>query len=332
LNGFKRRDRTKRVTTAPDVLKRRISEGILAFPASPFTASGGLDAKGFAEHIDFLAAYHPSAIVPAGGAGELFSLSAKEQETLIRIAVERSLDSPVIAGIGQGIAIATETARLAERLGASGVLLFPPYLVTPEQEGLFAYIRQVCRSVSIGVIVYSRNNGVVAPDTALRLAEACPNLIAIKDGIGDFEALVSLKQRAGDRLCLINGVPTAEIIAPQCFAMGVRSYTSAVFSFLPLVASRYFRAVRDNDRAMVDRFLGEFYVPLSALRNRQRGYAVAIVKAGLRAVGRPAGSVRPPLVDLTADAERELAVLIARAGDLVEEAAPELPAAAKGMR
>jgi 5-dehydro-4-deoxyglucarate dehydratase len=315
------------VTLAREVLKRRISEGVLAFPATPFTPAGSLDAEGFRRHVADLAAFRPSAMVPVGGAGEIFSLSLGEHETLTRAAVEATPEIPVIVGAGFGIAIASDMARMAEAAGATAILLFPPYLVNSEQQGLAAYVEAVCRSAAISVVVYSRNNGVIAPDTALKLAEKCPNFIALKDGTGDFEAMVSLKQRAGDRLTLISGVPTAEIIAPQCFAIGIRSYTSAVFTFLPALAMRYFQAVRDNDRATVNRLLREFYVPLAALRARKQGYAVSIVKAGLRLVGRSAGRVRPPLVDLTEGEEAELAALIARAGDLAGEALPDMPSA-----
>jgi 5-dehydro-4-deoxyglucarate dehydratase len=218
----------------------------------------------------------------------------------------------VIAGVGQGLAIAVDMAKAAERAGADAVLVFPPYLITPEQEGLAAYLTVICRAVGIGVIAYSRNNGIVAADTALAIADACPNFIAVKDGAGDFEALVGLKQRAGDRLVLINGVPTAEIIARQCFAMGIRSYTSAVFSFLPELALRFFRAARDGEDETTTRLLRDFYVPLTEIRNRRRGYAVSLVKAGLRLTGRPAGPVRAPLVEFTAADERDLGALIAR--------------------
>jgi 5-dehydro-4-deoxyglucarate dehydratase len=315
------------VTTAPKALQRNIAEGILSFPASPFSANGELDAENFARHIDDLVRFGPAAIVPAGGAGELFSLSLEEHKRLTEIAVAGAGGVPIIVGAGQGVAIACQMARTAEWAGADGVLLFPPYLITGEQQGLSAYVEQVCRSVSIGVVAYSRNNGILATDTALRLADSCPNLIAVKDGTGDFEALVSLKSRAGDRLTLINGVPTAEIIVPQCFALGIRSYTSAVFTFLPAVALRFLQAVREGDRTLVDRLLGDFYVPLGALRGRKRGYAVAIVKAGLRATGRPAGAVRPPLVDLSPGEEDELAALIERAREIIEAGAAARPAA-----
>jgi 5-dehydro-4-deoxyglucarate dehydratase len=40
---------------------------------------------------------------------------------------------------------------------------------------------------------------------------------------------------------------------------------------------------------------------------------VSIIKAGLRVVGKPAGPVRPPLLDLTGEEEDELRRLIAAA-------------------
>jgi 5-dehydro-4-deoxyglucarate dehydratase len=298
------------VTTAHDLLKRRISEGVLAFPATPFTRDLAFDPAAFEAHIAHLASFRPMALVPAGGAGELFSLSPEEQDAVVRLAVAAADGLPVIAGVGHGHAMAIARARSAEAAGADAILLFPPYLVSAEQEGLAAYVEAVCGAVALPVIVYSRNNGVVAPDTALRLAGRCENFIGLKDGIGDFEALIGLARRAGDRLVLINGVPTAEIIASQCFAAGIRSYSSAVLSFLPEFALGYFDAVRDGRRDDVDRRLADFYVPLTAIRNRKRGYAVALVKAGLRLVGRPAGPVRPPLLDLDERDECDLARLI----------------------
>jgi len=290
---------------------------VLAFPATPFTEALALDEAALARHVTDLAAAKPLALVPAGGAGELFSLSAAEHATVVGVTVKGAGSIPVIAGVGGSIAIAIEMARAAERAGAAGVLLLPPYLVTPGQEGLLAYAEAVCRAVGIGVIVYSRDNGFFQPATVKRLADTQANLIGLKDGTGDFETLQILKRDFSDRLALINGVPTAEMTARQCFAIGIRTYSSAVFSFLPGLATAFFRSVRDNDFAGSERLMNEFYLPLVQLRRRRAGYAVSIIKAGLRAVGKPAGSVRPPLVDLTSAEEDELKALIAATRGLV---------------
>lgn len=295
------------------ILKRKLSEGVLAFPATPFTPTDTIDREALSRHVSDLAAGAPCALVPAGGAGELFSLSTAEHEAVIRATVEAAQGVPVVAGIGNGLAITLDMAIAAERAGAEALLLLPPYLTTAEQDGLYAFIREVCRSVSIGVIAYSRNNGILSPSTVTRLAESCDNFIGVKDGVGDFEVLNQLALSAGDRLVVINGVPTAEILAAQCFAIGIRSYSSAVFAFAPAIAQRFFEAIRDGERAVSDHLMRELYLPLIALRNRRRGYAVSLVKGGLKAVGRGIGSVRAPLVDLSDAEVEEIAGLTERA-------------------
>jgi 5-dehydro-4-deoxyglucarate dehydratase len=301
-------------------LQQALAEGVLAFPATPFTADLALDVATLERHVAELAAAKPVALVPAGGAGELFSLLVGEHATIVQATMRHAGNVPVIAGVGYNAAIAIEQARAAEKAGAAAVLLLPPYLITPDQVGLAAYVEAVCNAVGIGVIVYSRDNGVFAVETVLRLAEKCPRLIGLKDGTGDFEALFALKRDAGERLVLINGVPTAEILARQCFAIGIRAYSSAVFAFLPALARRFFVAVRDGDDDAADDLMNRFYLPLVKLRARRRGYAVSIIKAGLRAVGKPAGPVRPPLVDLTAGEEEELRRLIASVAQETVEA------------
>ena len=68
--------------------------------------------------------------------------------------------------------------------------------------------------------------------------------------------------------------------------------------------------VRARDHNTVIRELNEFVLPYIAIRNRDLGYAVSIVKAGMTAIGRAAGPVRPPLTDLTESERAELQSLI----------------------
>jgi len=294
-------------TFAP--LRQKLAEGILAFPATPFTDTLAL-------HVADLAAAQPIALVPAGGAGELFSLTEAEHTKIVAATIANAAGIPVIAGVGGSVAVAAETARAAEKAGAAAVLLLPPYLISPDQEGLAAYVSYVCRATGTGVIVYSRDNGVFAPETVARLADKHPNLVGLKDGTGNFDTLKALQHQLGDRLVLINGVPTAEMNARECFALGIRAYSSAVFSFSPPIAKAYYDALVEDD-PVAEAIMREFYMPLVGLRARRPGYAVSIIKAGLRVVGRSAGPVRPPLIDLDASETEELRRLIANAGKFV---------------
>lgn len=295
---------------SPDVLRQRIAEGIIAFPATPFQEDGSLDTARHEAHVAHLAQFRPTALAAAGGAGEIFSLTLEEHERVLRATVANAGGAPVIGGAAYGTALACEMARACERSGCDGVLLLPPYLVRSEQEGLLRHIRSVCSAVSIAVIPYSRDNAVIAPQTMARLAETCPNIIALKDGTGDLEGVAALRRHVGDRLTIVNGVPTAEVLAPQFQALGVHSYSSAVFTFLPRLARHFFNALRSGDHALVKSMLDCFYGPIVDLRRRRHGYSVSIVKAGLRVVGLAAGPVRPPLLDLEPAEEAALAALV----------------------
>jgi 5-dehydro-4-deoxyglucarate dehydratase len=118
--------------------------------------------------------------------------------------------------------------------------------------------------------------------------------------------------RMGDRLTYIGGLPTAETFAPAYLEMGVTTYSSAIFNFVPDFALNFYKAVRARDHDTIMAGLRDFVLPYIALRNKGKGYAVSIVKAGMTAIGRTAGPVRTPLVDLKDSEFDELQALIAR--------------------
>ncbi|MGH7005990.1 MAG: dihydrodipicolinate synthase family protein, partial [Alphaproteobacteria bacterium] len=182
------------------------------------------------------------------------------------------------------------------------------------QAGMIAHVSAICRSVDVGVIVYNRGTCQLRPDSVARIAEDCPNFVALKDGLGNIEWLLEMRALVGDRLLFINGMPTAEIHASAYAAMGVPTYSSAIFNFVPRTAVEFHHAVRDGDAATRDAILRDFLIPYLKIRNRQPGYAVGIVKAGVDLVGHGAGHVRAPLSDLTADERAELSLLIRKLG------------------
>lgn len=307
----------------PQDMARRLGEGLLSFPVTHFDAAGAFDEAAYRAHCAWMLEYELTGLFAAGGTGEFFSLTPAEVVTVVRAAVAEGKGKvPVIAGCGYGTAIACEIARGAADAGADGLLLLPPYLVNSEQAGLAAHIEAVCRATDLGVIVYNRDNAIVDDESLARLCERNANLVGYKDGIGDIELMTRIYTRMGDRLTYIGGLPTAETFATPYLTMGVTTYSSAIFNFMPEWALAFYKAVRAGNQAEVTRQLRDFVMPYVALRNRGRGYAVSIVKAGCRIIGRGAGPVRSPLTDLSADEHEVLR-------DIIAKAAPRaLPAAA----
>lgn len=295
----------------PSDMATTIGSGLLSFPVTHFRDDLSFDEDAYRAHCAWLLERDVAGLFAAGGTGEFFSLTPGEVERVVRAAAETAAGRvPVLAGCGYGTAMAVELARAAERAGADGLLLLPPYLMKPGQEGLAAHVETVCRATGLGVIVYNRDNAVLEADTLAGLAERNPNLIGFKDGVGDLELTARIVSRMGDRLIYIGGLPTAETFALPYLEMGVSTYSSAIFNFMPDWAMAFYRAVRAGDREAVARELDRFVLPYIALRNRGAGYAVSIVKAGLAAVGRPAGPVRPPLTDLKPEEAQKLRALI----------------------
>ncbi|MGN6528924.1 MAG: 5-dehydro-4-deoxyglucarate dehydratase [Burkholderiaceae bacterium] len=300
---------------SPQELQSVLQSGLLSFPLTDFDAGLRFDPRGYAARLEWLQPYGASVLFAAGGTGEFFSLEPGEYAEVVRVAVETCRGrTPIVAGAGGGTTTAIRYAREAEARGAQGVLLLPQYLTEATQEGLVAHVEAVCRSVRIGVIVYNRGGCRPTPASLQVLADRCPNLVGFKDGVGDIEKFVAVRQALGERFAYLGGLPTAEVFAGAYKAMGCPVYSSAVFNFIPRTAMAFYRAHEAGDSATCDRLLRDFFLPYVALRNRGEGYAVSIVKAGATIAGHPAGPVRPPLSDLRPDEVEQLRALVAPLG------------------
>jgi 5-dehydro-4-deoxyglucarate dehydratase len=292
-------------------------QGLLSFPVTPLTSENEVDLPRFREHIDFMIDAAPRTLFVCGGTGEYYSLNLEEYRALVRAAVEQGAGRlPIVAGVGYGTRLAIEFARAAEAAGADGIMVMPPYLVVAEQEGLYQHYRAIAESTRLGVILYQRDNAIFAPATVQRLAEI-PNIIGFKDGHGDMERLLRIRLAVEGRLVMLNGMPTAELSVPAFAGVGVGSYSSAVFNFVPEIAQAFYQAAASNDQARATELLNGFYRPFAELRDRVRGYAVALIKAGVGITVKPVGPARAPLVNPPAAHVAELEAIIARGRALV---------------
>ena len=137
--------------------------------------------------------------------------------------------------------------------------------------------------------------------------------MGFKDGVGDIETLTRIRSRMGDRLTYIGGMPTAETFALPYRDIGIDTYSSAIFNFMPTWALRFYGAVQAGDRATVQHHLKDFVMPYIAIRNRAKGLCGVDRQGGMRIVGRPAGHVRSPLTELGPKDLDDLRALIKRA-------------------
>ena len=148
---------------------------------------------------------------------------------------------PRPASAGGSTAQAVENARAAEAAGAEGILLLPPYLTEADQGGLIDHVSAICRSTSLGVIIYNRANAIYKDTTVATLADRHENLIGFKDGVGDLEHDARVYAKLGDRLFYLGGLPTAETFALPLLQLGMSTYSSAMYNFVPQFALDFYQ-------------------------------------------------------------------------------------------
>ncbi len=292
-------------------IKASLEDGLLSFPITDFDEQGNFNAATFTDRVEWFVSHAVSSVFVAGGTGEFFSLSAKEYEQIVNISVKTVAGRvPVISSVGRSVAEAIVFAKMAEKAGIDALLLFPPYLTECPQDGVYEYAKTIIQNTSLPVIYYNRGNGVLTASYVEKLAAACSNLIGLKDGTGNMQDLNDIIKTVGKRLSYIGGVPTAEIIAEAYLSIGVNTYSSAAFNFVPELANKFYTSLRSGDAVTVARITKEFYIPLVRLRSKKNGYAVSLIKAGAKLIGKSAGDVRPPLTMPTEAETAELKKII----------------------
>lgn len=292
----------------PNTLRNKLY-GVIAFPVTPFKDNLALDLPGLHHNLTKLLEHPISAIVTAGGTGEMYSLTPAEYSRVIELATHAVEDRvPVIAGVGFGHRIAIEMAQAAEKAGADGILAFPPYYPQAEDDGLFEYYRSIGAATSLGMIIYSRDWATFTPQMVERLT-SIPSLVAWKDGHGDIRHLQAIINRVGERLQWIGGAGDDMVAA--YYSIGIRAFSSSIATVAPRLSLRLHELGEAGDNEALVELLDRCVVPLFAIRSRRKGYEVSTMKAMMEMVGLNAGPVRPPLVNVTPEEEDELRSILA---------------------
>jgi len=313
------------VSPAPLAARLSIPSGPLFFPVTAYGPDGSVALDVYRAHVRAGVEAGAAAVFACCGTGEFHALTPEEFQACVRAAVEAAEGRvPVVAGAGYGTALARRYAGLAEEAGADGLLAMPPYLVLAGQEGLLRHYRELAASTSLPTIVYQRDNAVFTPRTVVELART-DGVIGFKDGLGDLDLMQRIVSTVrtevpGDFL-YFNGLPTAEQTQLAYRGIGISLYSSAVFCFVPEIALAFHRALGTGDDTTAHRLLDGFYRPFVELRAQGRGYAVSLVKAGVRLRGLDVGEVRPPLHEPSEDHVKQLARLIDHGYELLREGA-----------
>ena len=279
--------------------ERRPFGRLLTAMVTPFRADGSLDLDAAAALATYLVDEQSNdGLVINGTAGEGPTTNDAEKEALLRVVVEAVGDrAHVVAGVGTNDTRHTlELARAADKAGVDGLLVVTPYYNKPPQAGLVRHFTAVADATGLPVMLYDiphRSGVPIATDTLVRLAEH-DRIVAVKDAKGDLVATSWVTERTD--LAIYSGEDALTL--PLLAVGGVGLVGTASH----LIGGPTKQLIEAYDRGDVRGALQLHHQLLPLFTGIFRTQGVILVKAGLAALGRPAGPVRSPLVDAT-DAE-----------------------------
>jgi 5-dehydro-4-deoxyglucarate dehydratase len=283
--------------------------GVFGFPVTPFKKDLSIDLDGMARNVDEMAKEPFCAIVATGGTGEMYSMTADECVDVARTAVEATAGRmPVVAGVGYNAPVGVAMAKGMEKVGASALLIMPPYYTNAPFEGLLEYYSAIAAATGLEVSLYSRDWAAFTPDQVARLAERIPNLTFWKDGQGDARKYQRIMAKVGNRLAWVGGI--GDDCVPAYFAVGVQAFTSSISVVAPRLSLELFAAAATRNNELLTDLMAKYVHPLYAIRDRKKGYEVAVMKRFMEMMGKPAGPVRPPLVATCAADEADIRKLV----------------------
>lgn len=284
---------------------------LLTAMVTPFDDALGVDhatARELATHlVDTL---RNDGLVVNGTTGESPTTTAEEKVALIRTVVEAVGDrAQVIANVGSyDTAASVEAARRAADAGADGLLVVTPYYSRPPQPALLRHFSTVADAVDLPVMLYDiphRAGAEIATETLVELATH-PRIVAVKDAKGRLDASSEVMARSD--LAFYSGDDALTLPLLSVGGAGVvgtsTHFTGALMKDLieAYLAGEVAEALRLH-RLLLPVFTGVFATQ-----------GCAMVKAGLAAQGRPAGSLRLPMIEAPQELREAFAGQLAAAG------------------
>lgn len=205
--------------------------GVHTALVTPFTSDDNVDEPAFKKIIDAQFDAGVSGVVPVGTTGESPTLDYEEHGRVIELAIAATAGrGQVIAGTGgNSTAEAVRLTVAAEKAGATASLQVCPYYNKPSQEGLYQHFKAVSEATGLPLILYSipgRSVIEISAETTARLANECPNIVAMKEASGNPDRVTQLVNACPDNFEVLSGDDSLTLPFMSVGAVGVISVAS----------------------------------------------------------------------------------------------------------
>jgi 1-pyrroline-4-hydroxy-2-carboxylate deaminase len=286
--------------------------GVIPALTTPFDEEFGVDHGRLARHATALAEEGCVGVVAAGSLGEAATLTDFEKVDVVRTLVGALGNrTPVVAGVAApSTAQAVTFARDVAAADAAALMVLPPYVYVGDERETLAHVGAVIAATDLPCML---DNDPVAyaadfrPDHLARLAEAHPNLVAVKESSKDVRRVAAIRALLGDRIEVLVGGDDAIV---EGVAAGASGWIAGLANAFPRESVALFELARRGQTARAAE-LYRWFLPLPRLGTMPK--LVQLIKLVQELVGFGHHRVRPPRLALAAAERQEVEALVERA-------------------
>lgn len=220
-----------------------IFKGLGIALVTPFTQSGAVDYDALRGLLRYQLDNGADFLCILATTGETPTLTKEEKSEIKKIAIDMAGGSvPILMGCGgNNTAAIIEELQTEDFYGIDGILSVCPYYNKPSQEGLYQHFKAIANATSLPVVLYNvpgRTGVNMKAETTVRLAEDCPNIVAIKEASGSLEQVDEIIKNKPAHFEVISGDDALTYPMVACGAVGV---ISVIGNALPKEFSKMLR-------------------------------------------------------------------------------------------
>lgn len=222
---------------------RNIFKGLGIALVTPFKSDGSVDYEALKRLLDYQIKNGADFLCILATTGETPTLTADEKKQIKDLVIERAGGRlPILIGCGgNNTAAVVEELKTGDFAGIDGVLSVCPFYNKPSQEGLYRHFKAIAEATKLPVVLYNvpgRTGVNMTAQTTVRLANDCPNIVAIKEAAGNLEQVDEIIKNKPDSFDVISGDDALTFPMVACGAVGV---ISVIGNALPKEFSRMLR-------------------------------------------------------------------------------------------
>lgn len=224
-------------------MARNIFRGLGIALVTPFTPDGQVDYNALKRLVEYQIDNGADFLCILATTGETPCLTQDEKEKITQLVKDVNHGRlPILKGCGgNNTAAVVEELRTADWSGIDGILSVCPYYNKPSQEGLYQHFKAIAEASPLPVVLYNvpgRTGINLKPETTVRLANDCENIVAVKEASGSLEQVDEIIKNKPQRFDVLSG---DDALTFSMVASGAAGVISVIGNALPKEFSRMIR-------------------------------------------------------------------------------------------